>query len=322
MRPLKSGSVFLMRRWHRRAREIELGAVAGGLYLPDNDHLLRGSIPGCPGPQEFPDKRAVARIRLGRKSSGTGFRDRTPPPSRRRPAANETSLRRVGGRPPRGRQAGRRPDLTPEEACGGFHPGIEPVWPDGAKIVWEWHVWDRDPGFRSDQGQPWRRRRGADRHGNHEPLVVDTEEITRLRALGYVPANASRDDVRSDMYHTNAINYNAALDQIVVSVRHLGEIWIIDHSTTTAEAAGRTGGRWGKGGDLLYRWGNPWIYRRGTKGDQKLGGQHDIRWIPEGRPGAGHLLVFNNEIKTPDGTHSAVWEFIPPTNADGSCIFP
>ena len=28
---------------------------------------------------------------------------------------------------------------------------------------------------------------------------------------------------------------------------------------------GHTGGRWGKGGDILFRWGNPRGYRNGTK---------------------------------------------------------
>jgi len=40
------------------------------------------------------------------------------------------------------------------------------------------------------------------------------------------------------------------------------------HSTTRAEAAGHTGRRSGKGGDLLYCWGNPRTYRAGTKADQ------------------------------------------------------
>ena len=63
--------------------------------------------------------------------------------------------------------------------------------------------------------------------------------------------------------------------QIMLSVFEFSELWVIDHSTKTAEAAIHEGGRSGKGGDLLYRWGNPRAYRAGTVKDQKLFGQHN-----------------------------------------------
>ena len=34
--------------------------------------------------------------------------------------------------------------------------------------------------------------------------------------------------------HTNSIDYNEKFDQIVISVLYFNEIWVIDHSTTTA----------------------------------------------------------------------------------------
>ncbi|MCS6991975.1 MAG: aryl-sulfate sulfotransferase, partial [Chitinophagales bacterium] len=109
-----------------------------------------------------------------------------------------------------------------------------------------------------------------------------------------------------DWTHINSVAYHPQLDQIMLSVRNFSEIWIIDHSTTTAEAASNTGGNSGRGGDLLYRWGNPQNYNRGTAADRKLFAQHAAHWIPEGYPGAGKMLLFNNGEGRPDGNYSSV----------------
>src|SRR5512144_2932121 len=112
----------------------------------------------------------------------------------------------------------------------------------------------------------------------------------------------------------NSLNYNAKLHQIVLSVRGCNEIWILDHSTTTQQAAGHTGGKHGKGGDLIYRWGNPAAYKRGTERDKQLVQQHDAQWIPDGCPGAGHLTIFNNGY---DRGYSSIEEIVPPVDASG-----
>jgi hypothetical protein len=224
-------------------------------------------------------------------------------------------------------RAGRRPDLTPQ---AGVWPDkiieIEPQRPNGGRIVWEWHMWDhliqkQDP-EKASYGEPSQHPELIDINGDGEAPKMDPAELARLKALGYVPAGTKQGDIGSDLLHINAIAYNADLDQIVVSTPRFNEIWIIDHSTTTEQAAGHTGGRWKKGGDLLYRWGNPRAYSRGTKEHQTLFGQHDIRWIEKGLSGAGHLMVFNNNVKSPEGTHSTVLELVPPTHPDGSYVVP
>ncbi len=143
-------------------------------------------------------------------------------------------------------------------------------------------------------------------------VVADHPELIDLNYSG----TGARPGV-ADWNHINAIDYNAEFDQIMLSVRNFSEIWVIDHSTTTAEAAGHSGGDSGKGGDLLYRWGNPQAYDAGTAADQQLFVQHDAQWIPDGYPGAGNILVFNNGSGRPDGDYSSVDEIVPPVDGDG-----
>ena len=114
------------------------------------------------------------------------------------------------------------------------------------------------------------------------------------------------------------------MDQIALSSPELGEIFIIDHSTTSKEAVGHKGGRSGKGGDILYRWENPQNYNRGDSTNQRLFYQHDVRWVEYEKPGAGILTVFNNNI--PGGpeslNYSAIYEISPPMDENGNYVTP
>lgn len=170
---------------------------------------------------------------------------------------------------------------------------IEPVYPKGGKIVWEWHVWDHLIQNR-DSSKP--------NYGDH---AAHPERIDVACNGRGTPAFWN---------HMNSLDYSPALDQIVLSVRGCNELWIVDHGTTAAAAAGRSGGKRGKGGDLLYRWGNPAAYGRGAIADKQLVQQHDARWIPAGCPGAGHLTVFNNGY---DRGWSSIEEIVPPVDAKG-----
>ena len=150
------------------------------------------------------------------------------------------------------------------------------------------------------------------------PVVARKDGLDKLKSIGYVGSPTSRAQrINPDWTHFNSVDYNAELDQVLVSVHDFSEIWILDHSTTTSEAAGHTGGKSGKGGDLLYRWGNPRVYRAGTVADQKLFAQHNAHWIPRGLPGEGHVLIFNNGPRRPDGPYSSVDEIIPPVDEKG-----
>jgi hypothetical protein len=115
----------------------------------------------------------------------------------------------------------------------------------------------------------------------------------------------------------NGIAYNAKLDQVMMTIHNFSELWIIDHSTTTAQAASHKGGSQGKGGDLLYRWGNPAAYLNGSMEDQHFFQPHNASWIPEGNPHAGKIMIFNNGLGRPGGMYSSVEIIAPPVNNKG-----
>ncbi len=193
---------------------------------------------------------------------------------------------------------------------------VRPWRPDGGEIVWEWCLWDHlvqdaDPRLDNYVQEVSQHPERVDVNGDVEPLRMTEKVLERLKALGYVAPGAAPTDFDPDFLHTNSIAYHPGLDQIVLSVPRFHEIWVVDHRTTTGEAAGRSG-------DLLYRWGNPRAYGRGGPGGQQLFGQHDARWIPEGHPGAGNLMVFNNGSRWPDRPYSSVIEIEPPLALGGS----
>lgn len=179
--------------------------------------------------------------------------------------------------------------------------------PASGEIVWEWQTWDH--------------------------LVQNTDE--NLPSFGSPSAHPQRLDINFETYsikglpldwsvgphdwmHANAVNYNPALDQIVISVRSFDELWVIDHSLSTEVAAGPAG-------DLLYRWGNPFAHGAGDqREDRQLFLQHDVQWIDEGLPGAGNILLFNNrnnlirEDDDGENEYSSVLELKLPLREDGA----
>lgn len=162
---------------------------------------------------------------------------------------------------------------------------LQPVGTNGATIVWEWKLWDHLV-------------QDFDNTKPNYGVVADHPEWVDLN---YFPGQPTS----MDWIHLNSIDYNPELDQILVSSHTLNEIWIIDHSTTTSEAAGHAGGNSNRGGDLLYRWGNPQTYDRGNPSTKIFYGQHHATWIPQGYPNAGKIVVFNNGLNRP-GTYSSI----------------
>ncbi|MCB0599961.1 MAG: aryl-sulfate sulfotransferase [Saprospiraceae bacterium] len=179
--------------------------------------------------------------------------------------------------------------ITAEQAIAlGRDPNTLPngeLWPDKIlewdpgqdSIVWEWRCLDH--------------------------MIQERDSL--LPNFGVIADHPGKIDLNfdtqsgiPDWMHTNFIDYNPVLDQIMISVRNFNEIWILDHSTTTEEAKSDTGGRSGHGGEIIYRWGNPAAYQKAEERLHFLHYQHYAHWTePEAQPGQdlfGQVAIFDN----------------------------
>lgn len=156
--------------------------------------------------------------------------------------------------------AGRDPCLIGDLLWSDTILEIEPVGATGGNVVWSWVAWDHLV-------------------QNYDANMANYGDPCAYP--GRIDINFPVGSKAEDWLHMNAVAYNADLDQIVVSPRRYSEVWVISHAP-------------GASGELMYRWGNPQAYGRGTAADEILDGPHNAQWIPEGTPGAGNMTVFNN----------------------------
>ena len=192
--------------------------------------------------------------------------------------------------------AGRDPSTYANAVFTPIIIELEPEGSNDANVVWMWRMWDH---LIQD----------FDQDKENFGVIADQPELMNFNfpGIAFFPA--------SDWMHVNALNYNPELDQLMFSSRNTNEIYIIDHSTTTEEAASHEGGIYGKGGDFLYRYGNPIAYDRGTVDDQKFFGQHDCRWVPAGHDWEGQFSVYNNGNQ---GNQFSTVDFVaPPQDSPG-----
>lgn len=157
--------------------------------------------------------------------------------------------------------------------------------PANNEIVWEWNSWDH---LIQDQNSD------ALNFG----IIKDHPQRINLNYKDHL----SEGSYLGDIFHANGFEYDEERDLIYLSVNYFSEIWVIDHSTTTIEARKDTGGNFNKGGDLIYRFGNPAAYNN-PEGERTFFHNH----FPNLVPGKNNLLVYSNGIPSNDA-HSIVYE--------------
>lgn len=166
---------------------------------------------------------------------------------------------------------------------------VHQTGPTTGEVVWEWKLWDH-------LCQNYNAAKD-----NYVSSIIENPQLLNINyaGTGSLP----------DRWHMNGIDYNEELDQIVVSMHFMNSAFVIDHSTTTAEAAGHTGGNSGKGGDFLYRWGNPASY--GASGSAVFSTIHDAHWVSSDNVNfPNYLAAYNNNGGTGGKTAFDIW--LPP----------
>ena len=168
---------------------------------------------------------------------------------------------------------------------------LRPKGTDDADILWEWKASDHR----------------CTGNCNDSIGVIDESKRTKGSA-----------GTEADVMHTNNVSYNPVLDQIIINMKGFYEFIVVDHSTTTEEARGSTGGICGRGGAILYRWGNPDTY--GVSGETFFKGQHGSCWVPLTMPGTSDSIPGGGNFLAVDNENERVVEIECPGDKDG--IYP
>lgn len=175
-----------------------------------------------------------------------------------------------------------------EQGFGGsydLHPeSIIEMNPLTEEVVWEWHSMDH---------------------------IVQDHDASKAN-YGVVADNPNKIDINynyrsrsnGDIMHINGLTLDEDNNLLYLTVNNYSEIWVLDHSTTTAEASTSTGGNYGLGGDLVYRFGNPETYD--NVGDATLSNVHYPNLLD-----TGNLLVFANDVY-PDQSEVVEFQLSPP----------
>lgn len=160
----------------------------------------------------------------------------------------------------------------------GLNPGHDiftekliEVNPETDEVVWQWRSWEHivqaiDPG-KPSYGMP-----------SEHPNKIN---------IGYNNMD------HGDWMHANGIFYDSSKDLIYMSVNFYSEVWVIDHSTNIQESPTDQGGQYNRGGDLIYRFGNPVAFG-GDSSSRFLFNNHHPSLVQDTYPGAGNFLIFNN----------------------------
>ena len=150
---------------------------------------------------------------------------------------------------------------------------IVEINPRNNNIVWEWHVKDH---LIQDQSPE------LENFGiiSDFPQKIDINYEDSVEHGSY----------NGDIFHANAIEFDENRNLIYLSVNFFSEVWVIDHSTTIEESASQYGGNYGKGGDLVYRFGNPETYD--SSGSRLFYHNHNPNIIP----GENKLLIYSNGL--------------------------
>lgn len=174
-----------------------------------------------------------------------------------------------------------------------YTESIIEINPTTNEVVWKWDSWNhiiQD----TDSSKPY------------FGIVADNPEKININFIDVLREETGPD---GDIMHANGLSYDSNKDLIYLSVNYFSEVWVIDHSTTAEEALVDIGGNFGKGGDLVYRFGNPSAYNN-ENGERLFYNNHFPNILKDGLPGAGNILVYANG--NGDTKQSVVYEFSLP----------